>query len=296
MPQTSQRVWKRLWWSPNWLRWWKVPKRHFTAARLLVLTCKLHQLVLTCKSFSVHVRTCAECTVLQKLRNTCRLPRLVQIFLFACMYLPLHTMHIAQCLANTLENLQTPPGSVTVKKYLSGQCRASTLQLAPALLIKSLWLGSSHAGIQTLISWSQDHQALFGFTFAKRDHCRARPNSYTARLFGEKEAATGFKIAQESWNLCHHSVMSILSSLPLFLSLCVSPSLFLFLCVSLCPFLWFVVLVSLCFCPCPIFLLIPVSNLEGGSPEQCRALGWLPWMPELPNIAAKNLVAARSFH
>ena len=21
MPQTSQRVWKRLWWSPNWLRW-----------------------------------------------------------------------------------------------------------------------------------------------------------------------------------------------------------------------------------------------------------------------------------
>ena len=67
--------------------------------------------------------------------------------------------------------------------------------------------------------------------------CRARPNSYTARLFGEKEAATGFKIAQESWNLCHHSVMSILSSLPLFLSLCVSPSLFLFLCVSVCPFL-----------------------------------------------------------
>ena len=268
MPQTSQRVWKLLWWSPNWLRWWKVPKRHFTAARQLVLTCKLHRLVLTCKSFSVHVWTyhCTQCTmhsVLQTLWKTCKLHQAVLL-----------------CKSTYLDNsgvagiYPTAGSSPSYKKFF--------------------W-GSSHAGLQTLISWSH-HQALFGFTFAERDHCRARPNSYTARLFGEKEAATGFKIAQESWNLCHHSVMSILSSLPLFLSLCVSPSLFLFLCVSLCPFLWFVVLVSLCFCPCPIFLLIPVSNLEGGSPEQCRALGWLPWMPELPNIAAKNLVAARSFH
>ena len=197
----------------------------------MVLTCKLHRLVLTCKSFSVHIRTCATCTVLQKLRNTCRLPRLVQIFLFACMYLPLHTMHIAQCLANILENLQTPPGSVTVKKYLSGQCRASTLQLAPALLIKSFF------GVVSCRSTNTYFMVSGSSGFVWIYFCRARPNGYTARLFGEKEAATGFKIAQESWNLCHHSVMSILSSLPLFLSLCVSPSLFLFLCVSVCPFL-----------------------------------------------------------
>ena len=124
---------------------------------------------------------------------------------------------------------------------------ASTLQLAPALFIKS-FLGVRLTQVyKHFISWSH-HQALFGFTFAERDHCRARPNSYTARLFGEKEAATGFKIAQESWNLCHHNVMSILYSLPLFLSLCVSRSLFLSLCVSLYPFF-----VICCSCV-PLFL------------------------------------------
>ena len=152
---------------------------------------------------------------------------------------------------------------------------ASTLQLAPALLIKILYLGSPHAGIQTLISWSH-HQAWFGFNFAERDHCRARPNSYTARLFGEKEAATGFKIAQESWNLCHHSVMSILSlfcASPCIFWITMSPdAAFLPRClffVSVFVFVSFLLQlislsVSLCLCysPCPIFLLIPVANLE----------------------------------
>ena len=39
-----------------------------------------------------------------------------------CMYVPT-IAHNAHCLANTLENLQTPPSSVTVQKYLSGQWR-----------------------------------------------------------------------------------------------------------------------------------------------------------------------------
>ena len=104
---------------------------------------------------------------------------------------------------------------------------ASTLQLAPVLLYKKfvfVFVSRRYTNTYFMVSSS-------GFVWIY--FCRVRPNSYTARLFGEKEAATGFKIAQESWNLCHHSVMSILSSLPLFLSLCVSPSLFLFLCVFL---------------------------------------------------------------
>ena len=113
---------------------------------------------------------------------------------------------------------------------------------------KKFFWGSSHAGLQTLISWSQDHQALFGFTFAERDHCRARPNSYTARLFGEKEAATGFKIAQESWNLCHHSVMSIFS---LF---CVSPCIFLDHHKSGCCIFATLPLFRVCLCLCVFFL------------------------------------------
>ena len=170
--------------------------------------------------------------------------------------------------------------------------------------------------------------------------CRARPNSYTARLFGEKEAATGFQDCSgilESLSpqchvnfvfvLCkslhfldhHESGCCIFATLPIFcvclclcvffitahLPLCFSLSLllslsyfpahpscqfgrgcfFLYLsslplCLSLCVSMSllsdFLFVCPFGFYPCPIFLLIPVSNLEGGSPEQCRALGWLP--------------------
>ena len=195
------------------------------------------------------------------------------------MYVPT-IAHNPQCLANTLKTCKLHQAVLQCKStYLDYGGVAGIYPTAGSSPFYKKFLGgSSHAGIQTLISWSQDHQALFGFTFAERDHCRARPNSYTARLFGEKEAATGFKIAQESWNLCHHSVMSILSSLPLFLSLCVSPSLFLFLCVSVCPFFCdllfvrpfgFVLVLFSCSSQFPIWKGALPSNAEhlGGSRE-----------------------------
>ena len=104
MPQTSQRVWKRLWWSPNWLRWWKVPKRHFTAARQLVLTCKLHRLVLTCKSFSVHACTyhCTQCTMsckhFGKLTNSTRQCHCAKVLIWTMAAWPVSTLQLAPAL------------------------------------------------------------------------------------------------------------------------------------------------------------------------------------------------------
>ena len=119
---------------------------------------------------------------------------------------------------------------------------ASTLQLAPVLLYKKfvfVFVSRRYTNTYFMVSSS-------GFVWIY--FCRVRPNSYTARLFGEKEAATGFKIAQESWNLCHHSVMSIFS---LF---CVSPCIFLDHHKSGCCIFATLPLFRVCLCLCVFFL------------------------------------------